>query len=101
MKAECVEKYQELKLKHNMKYIVFGFKENNFSEVDILKTGDDADYEAFISEFPENECRWAVYDFEYELDGGAGKRNKLVFFSWSVVIRSCGRITAHLVHQDP
>jgi len=24
-----------------------------------------------------------VYDFEYEKEGGAGKRNKLTFFSWA------------------
>lgn len=87
MKAECVEKFQELKLKHNYKYIVFGFKDS-FTEVDVLKTAEDADYEVFLAEFPETECRWAVYDFDYELDGGAGKRSKLVFYSWCVSVLS-------------
>jgi cofilin len=26
--------------------------------------------------------RYAVYDVEYEADGGAGKRNKITFISW-------------------
>lgn len=29
----------------------------------------------------DNACRWAVYDFEYELEGG--KRSKLVLISWA------------------
>lgn len=27
--------------------------------------------------------RFAVYDFQYELEGGEGMRNKIVFISWS------------------
>ena len=50
----------------------------------VLKASEDSDYDSFLTELPEQECRWAIYDFEYELDGGAGKRNKLVFYSWCV-----------------
>ncbi|KZT51408.1 actin depolymerizing protein, partial [Calocera cornea HHB12733] len=29
----------------------------------------------------ENECKWAIYDFAFEVDDG-GKRNKIVLISW-------------------
>ncbi|KAK0191243.1 actin depolymerizing factor [Armillaria mellea] len=61
---ECLEKYQELKLGKKTKYIS-------------LQLTDD-----FVADLPETECRWAIYDFEFEKEG-AGKRNKICFFSWS------------------
>lgn len=47
----------------------------------VEKTPESADYETFLANLPEDECRWAVYDFEFEKEG-AGKRNKLIFLSW-------------------
>lgn len=47
----------------------------------MFKTSESRDYEDFIADLPEAECRWAVYDFEFELPG-EGKRNKLVFVQW-------------------
>ncbi|KAG8987022.1 cofilin [Tulasnella sp. JGI-2019a] len=79
--TECLEKYQELKLKKTHKYIIFGLNNTN-TEVVVVKTSDDKDYEVFLKDLPEAECRWAIYDFEYEKEG-AGKRNKLTFYSWS------------------
>ncbi|KAJ2811336.1 cofilin [Coemansia furcata] len=38
-------------------------------------------YEAFINLLPENECRYATYDFAYKKDGT--ERNKILFYSWS------------------
>ena len=32
---------------------------------------------------PENDCRYAVYDFEYERGQGEGVRNKICFIVWS------------------
>jgi hypothetical protein len=48
----------------------------------VLKTSNEKDYDKFVSELPEAECRWAVYDFEYTLPGGEGIRNKLCFIMW-------------------
>jgi len=46
------------------------------------KTATELDYDEFLKELPENECRWAIYDFEFEKEGG-GRRNKITFISWS------------------
>jgi len=47
----------------------------------------DAKYEGFVEDLynaeKDKECRYAVYDAEYE--GGAGmQKNKILFFMWSV-----------------
>ena len=44
------------------------------------KTSEDKDFETFLGELPENDCVWAVYDFEF--DSGEGLRNKITFISW-------------------
>lgn len=51
------------------------------SEIVVEKTSEDTDYDRFVEDLPEEECRWAIYDFEFEKEG-AGKRNKIVFVSW-------------------
>ncbi|KAI6148529.1 actin depolymerizing factor [Pisolithus tinctorius] len=77
---DCVEKFNKLKQDREHKYIIF-YLPPNMRNVEILKTSSDASYDNFLAEFPEKECRWAVYDFEFEKDGA--KRNKICFFSWS------------------
>ncbi|KAG8706853.1 cofilin [Ceratobasidium sp. 395] len=53
----------------------------DLKEIVVLKKSESTDYEDFIKDLPEDDCRWAVYDFAFEKDGG--KRNKLVFYIWS------------------
>ncbi|CAI6792640.1 ANM_collapsed_G0035410.mRNA.1.CDS.1 [Saccharomyces cerevisiae] len=36
-----------------------------------------------LEKLPENDCLYAIYDFEYEINGNEGKRSKIVFFTWS------------------
>lgn len=78
-----MEKYQELKLGKKFKYIIFNIAPDN-KEIIVQKTSTSLEFEDFVNDLPETECRWAVYDFEFEKPG-AGVRNKLVFFSWYVV----------------
>lgn len=53
------------------------------TEIIVEETSTSADYDTFLEKLPENECKYAVYDFEYEIGGGEGKRSKIVFFTWS------------------
>ncbi|KAF7364966.1 putative actin cross-linking [Mycena venus] len=78
---ECLEKYQTLKIGKKFKYIVFGLNKDN-TEIVVEKTSTSQSYDDFIADLPESECRWAVYDLEFEKEDG-GKRNKLVFYSWA------------------
>jgi cofilin len=63
-----------------LKYIIFTLNHTN-TEIVTEKISDSSDYEEFLAALPEAECKWAVYDFEFQKEDG-GKRNKLCFFSW-------------------
>ncbi|KAI0754701.1 actin depolymerizing factor, partial [Daedaleopsis nitida] len=79
---QCLEAYQELKLGKKSKYIVFTLSKD-VTEIVVEKTGPlSATYDDFLCDLPETECRWAVYDFDFEKEDG-GKRSKITFFSWS------------------
>lgn len=45
------------------------------------KTSADTAYDKFLKDLPEDQCRWAVYDLEFEKDGA--KRSKICFISWA------------------
>ncbi|KAG6850336.1 hypothetical protein H0H93_014609 [Arthromyces matolae] len=78
---KCLEEYQQLKLKKTHKYIVFALSKD-LTEIVVEKTSSSDVYDDFTADLPETECRWAIYDFEFEKEEG-GKRNKIVFVSWS------------------
>jgi len=79
--SQCIAAFQDLKLKKKTRYITFTLS-NDLTEIVVEKASESQSYEDFLADLPEVECRWAVYDFEYEKEG-AGKRNKIVFYSWS------------------
>jgi len=64
------------------KYIIYGLNDLR-TEVVVLKTSPSRDYTEFLADLPKVSCRWAVYDFEFDKGEGDGKRNKLLFYSWS------------------
>jgi len=49
----------------------------------VSKTSDSPNYDEFLAELPAGECRYAIYDFEYQ-KGDEGKRNKICFYTWCV-----------------
>lgn len=72
----------ELKLRKKFRYIIYKLNEDNTSIV-IEKKAESCDkYEEFLSELPEDDCRYAVYDFEFEKSPGEGIRNKICFIVW-------------------
>ncbi|KAL7414455.1 hypothetical protein BDY24DRAFT_385243 [Mrakia frigida] len=77
---ECLSAFQELKTGKKIKYIIYGMNADN-SEIVVLKTSTEKSYDTFLEELPETECRWAVYDMEF--DSGEGIRNKLCFYMWT------------------
>ncbi|MCJ1343102.1 cofilin [Peltigera leucophlebia] len=89
---ECVLKYNELKLEKKLKYIIYRLSDD-YKEIIVEDASSDEDWEVFQGKLLNAKAshkgregkgpRFAVYDFEYELGGGEGTRNKLVFISWS------------------
>lgn len=81
---DCVPAFEDLKLGRDksLKYIIFKLSDDKKSIV-VEKKGSESDYDSFLGDLPEKDCRYAVYDFEYELLTGEGKRQKLCFYTWS------------------
>ncbi|KAI7854816.1 hypothetical protein BDC45DRAFT_507019 [Circinella umbellata] len=93
--SECLEVFQELKLRKKYKYAIFKLSDNN-SEIVVEKTAESADYDEFLKQLPENEPRYAVYDFDYEKPG-EGARNKITFYSW---IPDTSKIRAKMLYAS-
>lgn len=74
--------FNDLKLGKKYKFIIFKLNDTK-TEIVVDETSTDQDYDAFLEKLPENDCKYAIYDFEYEIGGGEGKRSKIVFFTWS------------------
>ena len=78
---ECVDAFNALKLKHTTPYIIFKITDD-FEEIEVLKQGEKgSSYDDFMEELPENACRYAVYDYEFEDDGR--KQSKILFVVWA------------------
>jgi len=76
----CITEFDELKLRKNCRFIQYKISDDAKS-IEIERKGDrDGSYDDFKGGLPENECRYVVYDVEYDTDDGA--RSKLTFVMW-------------------
>ena len=84
----CVQEYLALKTSRKYKYVFFKIQDDPKMIV-VDKTGAaGASYDDFYNEikaFPTNECRYAVFDYEWDLPNNGGKRQKIIFIAWYVV----------------
>ncbi|CAK9164967.1 unnamed protein product [Ilex paraguariensis] len=79
---ECKLKFLELKAKRNHRFIVFKIEEK-IHQVTIEKLGQpEESYDDFTSSLPDNECRYAVYDFDFTTNDNCQK-SKIFFIAWS------------------
>nr|XP_043618912.1 actin-depolymerizing factor-like [Erigeron canadensis]XP_043618913.1 actin-depolymerizing factor-like [Erigeron canadensis] len=78
----CKEAFLELQRKKAHRYVIFKIDDNK-NEVVVDKTGSPSEsYEDFISELPENDCRYAVFDFDFVTSDNCQK-SKIFFIAWS------------------
>lgn len=78
---ECKLKFMELKAKRNHRFIVFKIEEKQ-QQVMVEKIGNpDETYEDFANALPANECRYAVYDYDFTTKDNCQK-SKIFFFAW-------------------
>ncbi|EPS32321.1 hypothetical protein PDE_07281 [Penicillium oxalicum 114-2] len=86
---ECLTAFNEFRLsKGKTKYIIYKISDNK-RDVVVDAVGHDQDYEVFREQLAASKDsqgrpapRYAVYDVEYDLGGGEGKRSKIIFISW-------------------
>lgn len=89
---DCVSTFEELKLKKTYSYIIYKLSDDRKTIIVDKKDKTDtavgekspqSAYEDFVGALPDADCRYAVFDFYYEIDATEGKRNKIVFVTWS------------------
>lgn len=56
------------------------FSDNSIIEVERTATG--ASYDEFVQSLPLDDCRYAVFDFQFE-KAGEGQRSKICFYVWA------------------
>jgi cofilin len=79
---DCKLRFMELKTKRTYRYIVYKIEEAQ-KQVVVEKLGVPSEgYEDFTQYLPDNECRYAVYDFEYLTEGNVPK-SRIFFIGWS------------------
>lgn len=79
--SNCYDVYQDLKLRKKYKYIIFKISDD-LTEIVVDKYSESSDYDDFVGSLPTDKCRFAVYDFEYEIPN-EGMRDKILFYIWS------------------
>uniref|UniRef100_A0A1D1Y7D1 Actin-depolymerizing factor 6 n=1 Tax=Anthurium amnicola TaxID=1678845 RepID=A0A1D1Y7D1_9ARAE len=86
--------FLELKRKKVHRYVIFKIDEKK-KEVVVEKTGGPGEsYDDFTAALPENDCRYAVYDFDFVTAENCQK-SKIFFFAWCP---SISRIRAKMLY---
>ena len=81
MHDDCKLKFLELKAKRTYRFIVYKIEEKQ-KQVIVEKLGEPTEsYEDFTKHLPENECRYAVYDFDYFTEENVPK-SRIFFIAW-------------------
>ncbi|XP_048421918.1 actin-depolymerizing factor 1-like [Pyrus x bretschneideri] len=79
---DCKLKFLELKAKRNFRFIVFKIEER-IQQVIVEKLGGpDESYDDFSASMPADECRYAVYDFDFTTNENCQK-SKIFFIAWA------------------
>ncbi|KAL3611117.1 hypothetical protein D5086_002137 [Populus alba] len=79
---DCKLKFLELKAKRTYRFIVYKIEEKQ-KQVIVEKLGEPAQsYEDFTASLPADECRYAVYDFDFVTEENVQK-SRIFFIAWS------------------
>ncbi|KAM1032008.1 hypothetical protein ACFX2I_035635 [Malus domestica] len=91
---ESKNTFMELQRKKLHRYVIFKVDEKK-REVVVEKIGGPAEsYDDFVAALPDNDCRYAVYDFDFVTSENCQK-SKIFFISWSP---STSRIRAKMLY---
>ena len=83
MAPECISTFNELKLKKDLKYIIYKLSDD-YKEIVVEETSTDPEWDKFQHKLKHAKSshrgkegagpRYAVYDFQYEKEAGEGTR---------------------------
>lgn len=75
------ETFVELQMKKAFRYVIFKIEEKQ-KQVVVEKTGATTEsYDDFLASLPENDCRYALYDFDF-VTGENVQKSKIFFIAW-------------------
>ncbi|EFJ41491.1 actin-depolymerizing factor AdfA [Volvox carteri f. nagariensis] len=80
---QCIAIFNHIKTKSAYKWVTFKVNDAGNEVVVDQLGGADATYEQFVNILPENNCRYAVYDYAYQNADTNQTINKLVFVHWA------------------
>ena len=76
---DAVTAFNDLKLGHKHKYVTFKLSDDaKLIVVEHLVAA--STWDKFVSSLPKDDCRYIIYDFDYEHEGS---KNKVVFIMWA------------------
>ncbi|KAI3450427.1 hypothetical protein Pfo_007092 [Paulownia fortunei] len=79
---DCKLKFMELKAKRTHRFIVFKIEEKQ-KQVIVEKLGEPTEtYDDFAASLPAEECRYAVFDFDFVTEENVQK-SRIFFIAWS------------------
>ncbi|KAH0470777.1 hypothetical protein IEQ34_000500 [Dendrobium chrysotoxum] len=79
---DCKLKFLELKAKRTHRFIIYKIDEK-LKQIIVEKLGEPSlNYEDFTTNLPPNECRYAIYDFDFFTEENVPK-SKIFFIAWS------------------
>ena len=88
MHDDCKLKFLELKAKRTYRFIVFKIEEKQ-KQVIVEKVGEPGQgYEDFAASLPADECRYAVFDFDFVTAENCQK-SRIFFIAWYYCISIC------------
>ncbi|KAL6620371.1 hypothetical protein ACP70R_035510 [Stipagrostis hirtigluma subsp. patula] len=79
---ECKLKFLELKAKRTYRYITFKIEEKQKQIIVDMLGEPTMSYEEFTACLPANECRYAIYDYDFVTEENCQK-SKIFFIAWS------------------
>ncbi|KQK12910.1 hypothetical protein BRADI_1g06821v3 [Brachypodium distachyon] len=89
------ETFLELQMKKAFRYVIFKIEEKQ-KQVIVEKTGATTEsYDDFLASLPENDCRYALYDFDF-VTGENVQKSKIFFIAWSP---ATSRIRAKMLYS--
>lgn len=78
---ECKLTFLELKARRIHRFVVFKL-DDSMQQVVVDKIGEHtASYEDFCKSFPDQDCRYAVFDYDFTTDENC-KKSKIFFIAW-------------------
>ncbi|XP_042054572.1 actin-depolymerizing factor 10-like [Salvia splendens] len=79
---ECKLTFLELKARRNHRYLTFKL-DDGLQQVVVDKIGGQGEsYEDFCKSLPDDDCRYAVFDYDFTTNENCHK-SKIFFFAWS------------------